>query len=40
MRKYLRDIRIHLVPSAFLVPYVRDISEVPEDRIVVLEHFR
>lgn len=40
MRKYLRDIRIHLVPSSFLASYVRNLSEVPEDRIVVLEHFR
>lgn len=39
LRKLLKDIDIHIVPSAFLLRYVRDIGEVPTERAVVLEHF-
>lgn len=39
LRKLLKDIDIHIVPSSFLVRFVRDISEIPEERVVVLEHF-
>ena len=39
LRKFLKNIDIHIVPSAFLVPHIRDIEEVSEERIVVLEHF-
>jgi hypothetical protein len=40
IRKYLKDIQIHFVPSTFLIPYVENISEIPKDQTVVLEHFR
>ena len=39
LRKILRDIDVHIVPSAFLVPHIRDIIEVPDEKIVTLEHF-
>ncbi len=39
LRKLLKKIHVHIVPSAFLVPHIRDIEEVPEEQIVVLEHF-
>jgi hypothetical protein len=39
LRKLLKRINIHIVPSAFLVPYIRDIEEISEKQIVVLEHF-
>ena len=39
LRKNLRKIDIHIVPSAFLAPYVESISEVPKERIITLEHF-
>ncbi|MDD5376967.1 MAG: glycosyltransferase [Candidatus Gracilibacteria bacterium] len=39
LRKSLQKIHIHIVPSQFLVPYIRDIGEIPEEKITVLEHF-
>jgi len=39
LRKLLKRINIHIVPSAFLVPHIRDIIEVPDEKIVTLEHF-
>lgn len=39
LRRLLRSIDIHLVPSAFLMKYVQNIGEVPEEKVVVLEHF-
>lgn len=39
LRKLLKRIDIHFVPSSFLVPYIRDIGEIPEEKVVVLEHF-
>lgn len=35
----LKGIDIHIVPSAFLTRYVRDIGGIPEEKVVVLEHF-
>jgi len=39
LRKLLKRINIHIVPSAFLVPHIRDIIKVSDKRIVTLEHF-
>lgn len=39
LRKFLKDIDVHVVPSAFLIPHIRDIWEISEEKIVVLEHF-
>jgi len=39
LRKFLREIDSHIVPSPFLVPHIRDIEKIPEERIVILEHF-
>lgn len=39
LRKLLKNIDIHIVPSAFLVPHIRDIEGIPDENITVLEHF-
>lgn len=39
LRKLLRDIDTHIVPSSFLTHCVHDIMKIPEEKIVVLEHF-
>lgn len=39
LRRLLKDIDVHIVPSSFLVKYVRSLGGIPEERTVVLEHF-
>lgn len=39
LRQLFVRIDIHFVPSMFLVRHVRDIIKIPNERIVVLEHF-
>lgn len=39
LRKLLKKVDAHIVPSAFLVSHIRDIEEIPEEKIIVLEHF-
>lgn len=39
LRKRLKNIDIHIVPSTFLVPHIREIEGIPEENITVLEHF-
>jgi hypothetical protein len=39
LRKLLRDIDMHIVPSAFLAKYVQSIGGVSEKKVGILEHF-
>lgn len=39
LRRLLKDIDVHVVPSPFLVQYVRSLGGIPEERVTVLEHF-
>lgn len=39
LRKFLRGIDLHVVPSGFLAPHIHNIIEVSDEKIVVLEHF-
>ena len=39
LKRFLRNINIHIVPSGFLIPYVEHLSEIPREKIEVLEHF-
>ena len=39
LRKLLGRIHTHIVPSQFLVRYAENLSQIPKERIQVLEHF-
>ena len=39
LRRLLRDIDTHIVPSSFLTRSVHDVMKIPEEKTVVLEHF-